>query len=117
VEHASFVASAYLFWSAVVHPRRRAALGLSIVYLFTTAVHTGVLGALLTFARAPWYPAYATTAAGWGLTPLEDQQLAGLVMWIPASFVYLVAALAILRRWLKDSEWSAARDERLVSAS
>ena len=108
LQHASFLGSALVFWSAVIRPRRRASLGLSIVYLFTTAVHTGVLGALMTFARAPWYPAYAGTAQLWSLTPAEDQQLAGLIMWIPASIAYLVAALFILRRWLASSElrWS-----------
>jgi putative membrane protein len=95
-----------------MHPRRRSALGLSIVYLFTTAVHTAVLGALMTFARTPWYPSYASGASAWGLTPLGDQQLAGLIMWIPASFAYLIAALIILRRWLRDSETDVVRQER-----
>jgi putative membrane protein len=81
---------------------------MAIVYLFTTVVHTGVLGALMTFSRSPWYPGYASGAGSWGLTPLGDQQLAGLIMWIPASGVYLVAALAIIRRWLMDSGWSVA---------
>jgi putative membrane protein len=66
----------------------------------------------MTFARAPWYPAYASSVAAWGLTPLSDQQLAGLVMWVPASFAYLVAALIILRRWLRDSEGDVVRQER-----
>lgn len=112
LQHLSFLGSALLFWWAVIHPRRRAALGLSIVYLFTTAVHTAVLGALMTFSRTPWYPAYAGGAAAWGLTPIEDQQAAGLIMWIPASLAYLVAALFILRRWLQSSEQDAARRER-----
>jgi putative membrane protein len=117
LQHASFLGSALIFWSAVIRPRRRASLGLSIVYLFTTAVHTGVLGALMTFARAPWYPAYASTAQLWSLTPAEDQQLAGLIMWIPASVAYLVAALLILRRWLASSEVSVARDEAIEVAA
>jgi putative membrane protein len=117
LQHLSFLGSALLFWWTVIHPRRRAALGSSIVYLFTTAVHTAVLGALMTFARTPWYPSYAGGAMAWGLSPLEDQQLAGLMMWIPASVAYLVAALLILRRWLRDSEWRVARDERAAVAS
>jgi putative membrane protein len=117
LQHASFLGSALLFWWAIVHPRRRAALGLSVIYLFTTAVHTAVLGALMTFARAPWYPEYANGAAAWGLTPLDDQQLAGLIMWIPAGLVYLVAALLIVRRWLRDSEWHVAHNERAAATS
>jgi putative membrane protein len=117
LQHLSFLGSALLFWWAIVHPRRRAALGLSIVYLFTTAIHTAILGALMTFAHTPWYPEYASRAAAWGFSPLEDQQLAGLLMWVPASFVYLVAALVILWRWLRESEWSVARAERAAVAS
>jgi cytochrome c oxidase assembly factor CtaG len=85
---------------------------LSIVYLFTTAVHTSALGALMTFARRPWYPEYANRAAAWGLTPLADQQLAGMIMWIPAGVVYMVAALLVMRRWLGESEWAVAQGER-----
>jgi putative membrane protein len=112
LQHASFLGSGLLFWWSIVHGQRRAARGMAIMYLFTTAVHTGVLGALMAFSRAPWYPAYATSAAAWGLTPMADQQLAGLIMWIPASLAYLVAALAIMRRWLRESEWSVAEGER-----
>jgi putative membrane protein len=114
LQHASFLGSGLLFWWSIVHGQRRAARGMSIVYLFTTAVHTGVLGALMAFSRVPWYPAYAEGAARWGLTPMADQQLAGLIMWIPASVAYLVAALAIMRRWLGDSEWSVAETERVL---
>jgi putative membrane protein len=112
LQHVSFFGSALLFWWAIIHPRRRAELGLSIIALFTTAVHTAVLGALMTFSRTPWYPSYASRAADWGLTPMADQQLAGLIMWVPASLAYLVAALIILRRWLRDSEVDVVRQER-----
>lgn len=116
LQHASFLGSALIFWWNIIHVQRRSARGMSIVYLFTTAVHTGVLGALMTFSRAPWYPAYAIGAGKWSLTPIADQQLAGLIMWIPASIAYLVAALAIMRRWLHDSEWAVAERERSLSA-
>lgn len=59
---------------------------------------------MLTFSHTVWYPVYATSAAAWHLTPLEDQQIAGLIMWIPASLAYLVAALALFARWLRASE-------------
>lgn len=117
LQHASFLGSALLFWWSVVHGQARAARGMSIIYLFTTAVHTGVLGALMTFSRAPWYPAYASGAPAWGLTAMADQQLAGLIMWIPASVAYLVAALGIMYQWLRDSEWSVAERERLSPAT
>jgi cytochrome c oxidase assembly factor CtaG len=117
LQHLSFVASALLFWYAVIHPRRRAALGMSILYLFTTAVHTAVLGALMTFSRSPWYPDYALSAVRWGMSPAQDQQVAGLMMWIPASIAYLVAALMICRRWLRDSELLVSHAERSALSS
>jgi putative membrane protein len=84
------------------HGRR--AYGSGLLYLFMTAVHTGILGALLTFAPRVWYPVYGTTAEAWGLSPLQDQQIGGLIMWVPASLVYLVAGLAMFGAWMKESD-------------
>ncbi len=70
-----------------------------------------MLGALLTFAPAPWYPAYTRTAAWWGLGALEDQQLGGLIMWIPAGTVYLGAALLLVTAWLHAVERDVQRRE------
>jgi cytochrome c oxidase assembly factor CtaG len=78
--------------------------GSAVLYLFTTGVHNAVLGAMLTFSRTVWYPVYADTTAFWGLTPLEDQQLGGLIMWVPASLVYIVAALALFAAWMQQAE-------------
>jgi putative membrane protein len=64
---------------------------------------------VLTVSSSAWYPAYATTTAAWGLTPLEDQQLGGLIMWIPGGVVYLIATLALLSRMLRESERRAPR--------
>jgi putative membrane protein len=105
LQHTSFLASALLFWWAVFDHRRSAmGYGAALLFLFTTALHSGLLGVLLTFARAVWYPAYSQSTASWGLTPLEDQQLGGLIMWIPAGVVYIVAALACAAAWLRQSE-------------
>ena len=108
LQHASFLFSALLFWWAVVHGRQRAlGFGLAVLYMFTTALHSGLLGALLTFANSVWYPAYASQTAAWGLTPLEDQQVGGLIMWIPAGLVYIAAGLALFAGWLRESEMRA----------
>jgi cytochrome c oxidase assembly factor CtaG len=105
LQHASFLFSALLFWWAVIHGRQRAlGFGLAVLYMFTTALHSGLLGALLTFANSVWYPAYADRTTAWGLTPLEDQQIGGLIMWIPAGLVYIAAALALFAGWLRESE-------------
>lgn len=102
LQHASFFGSALLFWFAlgkeVVGWRGGAA---ALLYLFTTMLHSGALGALLLFASHPLYPAYAARVVAWGLTPLEDQQLGGLIMWVPAGIVYVAAALAAVASWLR----------------
>jgi putative membrane protein len=90
-QHASFFASALLFWWSVMSWSRRPLV--PILSVFTTMLHTGALGALMTFSSASWYAGYA----------LEDQQLAGLVMWVPAGLAYPLAALAIVAHRLRGN--------------
>jgi putative membrane protein len=105
LQHICFLFSALLFWWALVHGRRRAmGYGMAVLYVFTTALHTGALGAIITIANHPLYPIYSQTAPAWGLTPLEDQQLGGLIMWVPAGLVYIAAALRLFSAWLRESE-------------
>jgi cytochrome c oxidase assembly factor CtaG/cytochrome c2 len=104
LQHASFLGSALLFWWSLLGGREhRMRSGAAVLYVFTTAVHTSVLGALLTFAPVALYPAYSNTAA-WGLTAIEDQQLGGLVMWVPGGVVFTVAGLWLFARWVRESE-------------
>src|SRR4051794_22046856 len=78
IQHLSFLLSALLFWWAVLQGTYRATgYGVAVLYMFTTAFHSGLLGALITLARSIWYPAYRGKTESWGLTPLEDQQLGG----------------------------------------
>jgi putative membrane protein len=101
LQHASFLGTALLFWWAVLgaDPRSRGN-GFAIGYLFTTMLHTGALGALLALAPTPWYPSYAASAGALGLDPIGDQQLGGLVMWVPGSIAYLIAGLVVVARVL-----------------
>jgi putative membrane protein len=109
-QHASFIFTALLFWWTIFAARHSTlGYGGGVFYLFATALQTGALGALLTFAPTLWYPAYAGTSGAWGLSALEDQQLGGLVMWIPGSLPYLAAALLLLVRWLRESEARSMR--------
>lgn len=78
--------------------------GMSILATFLTALQGGLLGALLTFSTALWYPIYAPLTVSWGLTPLADQQLAGVIMWVPAGIVYLLAAAGLFVAWLAAIE-------------
>jgi putative membrane protein len=107
-QHISFLGSALLFWWALFYAQGEKNYGAGVFYIFTTAVHTGILGALLTFAPRLWYPAYAATAPAWGLTPLEDQQIGGLIMWVPAGLIYIVAGLALFAAWMRYSERRSA---------
>ncbi|HUQ99122.1 MAG TPA: cytochrome c oxidase assembly protein [Gemmatimonadaceae bacterium] len=112
LQHSSFVFTALLFWWSILSARGEGlGRGAGIFYLFGTALQTGALGALLAFAPSLWYPAYAATTGAWGLSPLEDQQLGGLIMWIPGSIPYLVAGLVLFAGWLRESETRSARRE------
>jgi putative membrane protein len=104
LQHASFFLTAVLFWWTLFYgPMRRRGYGIAVFCLFVTALHTSVLGILLTLAKRPWYPAQGEFAAFCGLTPLEDQQLAGLVMWIPPGLLYTAIALYFAARWISQS--------------
>lgn len=117
MQHLSFLLSALLFWWAVMQGRQRVVgYGVAVLYMLTTAIHSGLLGALITFSASVWYPAYLETTQSWGLTPLEDQQLGGLIMWVPACLVYIVAGLALFAAWLRTSEQRVQRRESLSAA-
>ena len=114
LQHGSFLGTGLLFWFSVLgEARHRGHHGGAILSLFTTAIYTGGLGALLTVAQTPWYGAYGAAAPLWGLTPLEDQQLAGVIMWVPAGLSYLAATLWLVLAWLRESEARVVRLERL----
>ena len=101
-QHVSFLGTALFFWWSVLghDPRGRYGAGHSAASLFGTMMHTGALGALLSLAPNPWYSPYIATTLALGLDPAQDQQLGGLVMWVPAGLVYVVAALWVLGRML-----------------
>jgi len=104
VQHLCFFGTAALFWWGIVRGRRgRLGYGAAVVYLFVTAVHGGALGALLAVSPRVWYAPYLVHHTG-GLTPLEDQQLAGLLMWIPAGFAFAAGALFLFAAWLRQSD-------------
>lgn len=102
LQHLTFLASAVLFWWALAYGREgHRGFGMGAFCQFLTVLHTGLLAALLVFARTPWYASY--THQHGSLTPLEDQQLAGLVMWVPAGLVHTAAALALFALWLNGA--------------
>lgn len=115
-EHVCFYVSAFAFWSVVIEPSGRPRLdyGGRLLFVATAAVLSGLPGALMVLTSRPFYALHAAGAARWGLTPIEDQHLAGLIMWIPAGFAYIGAILILFVRWMQAAELrSAARLERM----
>jgi putative membrane protein len=108
-QHMSFIIASLLFWSAMLNPRRGGYL-LSAACLFLTSLIEGALGALMALSQSPWYSAYAAMGmSGIGIDPTTDQQLAGLVMWIPGGAVHGGAAVWLLYRWLGIQDGRALR--------
>ena len=105
VQHLCFLATALLFWWSVLHGRGERRVGIAIGCLFFTATISGALGALMAFSASPWYAGYAASGLdAFGLTRAEDQQLAGVLMWVPGGLVHAGAGLALLARWLQRDE-------------
>jgi len=110
-QHTTFLLTAVMFWWPVLNRTPALGYGGALVYVFTTILHTSVLGALLTFAPRAWYSSYVMTAPAWHLTALEDQQIGGLIMWIPAGTLLLMVALVLLVKWIQESQtrWQYTR--------
>lgn len=119
VEHITFVFTAGLFWWALIEGRYgRAGYGVSVFYVFATAAHSGLLGALMAVAPRTWYPPYDRTAVALGFEPLKDQQFAGVLMWVLAGVLLALFALALFAAWIGESERRAdARDTALTASS
>lgn len=119
LQHATFFGTALLFWWTALQPsgRRRLARGGDVLFVLGGAMQGGVLGALFVFAEQPLYPFYAAGAAAWGLIPLQDQQLAGLVMWVPSFAVYLAVASALFLGWLRAADREALRVDARIERS
>jgi cytochrome c oxidase assembly factor CtaG len=101
-QHLSFLVSALFFWSAMLS--RRTPIVVAALCLIVTSIVSGALGALMAFAISPWYSGYAQLGLSlYGLTPAEDQEVAGLLMWVPGGLVHAGAALLVMRRLLRPA--------------
>jgi putative membrane protein len=101
----SITASATLWWARL----RRSPAAAAVGALLATMVQMGLLGALITFAGSALYAPHRLTTQAWGFSPLEDQQIAGLVMWAPAAAAYLLVAVTILYRSMTRTGARAVR--------
>jgi len=112
-QHLSFLVTGTIFWWTL----RRLSPLTAISYLFSACLTCSVLGAAITFGRPGLYPAYLNPEDHlgllplirdrWGLDPKTDQQLGGLLMWVPGCFVYLSAILITVGRWYGMKEKTA----------
>ena len=115
-EHLMFLVTATIFWWPILAPLEdsRMSHGAAFAYLGAAMLVTGVLGILITFAPVGTYAAYLhpqdelgildALRHSWGLTTEADQELGGLLMWVPGGLVYLGAIMAVLARWYRAPE-------------
>lgn len=128
IEHLMFMASAVIGWWPVLGRSTRVAPQVSrplqVLYVFLMMFPSTLLGLILTFARSPLIPYYAsaprlwelaanpgqtvtglgTSASGWGLSVMDDQQAAGLLMWVPGNMVYMLILFTTLYAWFHEME-------------
>lgn len=105
LEHLSFLGTALLFWAVVVPRRSRYTRHATAIALtFATGLQSAALGAILAFATQPLYPTHAHRAVAWGLAPLTDQQLAGVIMWVPMGGLYVAVMATLFLRWMREMD-------------
>ncbi|HEY7663068.1 MAG TPA: cytochrome c oxidase assembly protein [Xanthobacteraceae bacterium] len=112
--HVTLFGSALLLWSALLDTGfsgRLKAIGCG----FATSIHMGILGFLITFASRALYAAHFGTTWPWGLSELQDQQLGGLIMWIPGCGVFLIAAAFTFCELLRSLDHSSLDEVSSIS--
>ncbi|HLI16990.1 MAG TPA: cytochrome c oxidase assembly protein [Rhodanobacteraceae bacterium] len=117
LEHLSFLGFSLAFWTIVIEPygqRRRLGFGATIVFVVSSGFVMGLIGAVLTFAAAPLYAVHLHTTQAYGLTPLQDQELAGVIMWIPSNLVHLAALCSVFFAWYRADQQGGARSGRAI---
>jgi len=111
LEFGSILAAAILFWSVALTRRAALSAGAAALYVMTAAVATDLPGVIMIFAPQPICTMPLENAGPWGLTPLQDQQVAGLLMWVPANLVFFSFAVWLFARWMSDTP-----SQRLVTS-
>jgi len=107
LEHVSFIGTALLFWWLVIDPvpfRGRIPYLGRLAYVILALTQSLPLAAMLTFTSKPWYEPYITSGGYWGIDPMTDQQIGGLIMWIGGMVAYFVAVAALFTVAMKKDE-------------
>lgn len=105
-EHLSFLVTAIMFWTLVIEPSGRRQMGYipTMLYVAAIAVLSGLPGALMILSPVVLFKAHGNAASAWGLTLLADQQIAGLIMWVPAGVFFLVPIAWLFVKALQSTE-------------
>lgn len=117
LEHASFLLFSLQFWTLVIEPygqRRALGYGATVIFVVSSGFVMGMIGAVLTFAPVPLYAAYLHTTQAYGMTPVQDQQVAGIIMWIPSNLVHAAALCTVFFAWFRTDERRAAQAFRRI---
>lgn len=117
LEHGLFLGTALLFWWTIIQPtpgRRRVGYGVAIIALLPPFLECTLLGAILSLASRPLYTTYQLVPRVWGLGVLEDQQLGGIIMWVPSGLLYAIPFFILLGHLLNDEERATRARERPV---
>ena len=120
MEHALYLSTALLFWAPIfsVDPiRHRLRGGSALAYLITQMPQNSFLGVAIMFSSTPLYPHYVTLQRAWGPTPLEDQQLAGAIMWLVGDALFLAAIFVVLAALAKSEDRPQSRYDEAQTAA
>jgi putative membrane protein len=114
LEHVTLLAVSVLFWWMILHTagHRRFEFGAAVVFVFTSMLQMMIVPALLIFSGRSWYPYYAHINPAWHLSPLADQSLAGLIMWMSSNVLFLIVTGYLVARWLQEDERRVTEDAR-----
>jgi cytochrome c oxidase assembly factor CtaG len=123
LQHLCFLVTATIFWWLILSPveSSRTSLLVAVPYLLAAAMANSLLGIYFSFASPGLYPAYlnpggdpgvlAIVRTGWSLSAAADQQLGGLMMWVPGGLVFLAAVFGVLARWYSSGDTDEFSDE------
>ncbi|MGH2497996.1 MAG: cytochrome c oxidase assembly protein [Ktedonobacteraceae bacterium] len=114
LEHLTFIIFGLLNWWPIFSPSKdlpRLSIGGQILYLFLSGMPVVLLGAGLTFA-SPLYAPYIAAPRVWGISAATDQQLGGLIMWVPGNIIYIIIMSALFLRWMQKKDKEQAAQER-----
>jgi len=116
LEHASILFTAILFWNVALAAGGRLSQGARALFVMTAAVATDLPGVLMVFAPQPYSTMPHENAAAWGITAMQDQQIAGLLMWVPANIVFFSFATWLFAQWIADDRDPSTQQRRLVTS-